>query len=424
MTRLFFFSLLMLASCRVDPATCTDGRVNGRESDLDCGGADCAGCAEGLVCLSDGDCASKVCTLNRCAAPTCADGVLNGAELEVDCGGACPACVALASCTDRLRNGAETGVDCGGSCPACADGQSCLHNTDCVSAVCADGKCGGVLCAPLLSCGSACVDSRFDPLNCGGCGMTCTSTQTCFLGTCMQSCVGGTRPCGGACVDSGSDPSNCGGCGVTCTATELCVGGGCFPRCPPSQAACGTTCASLDRDPQHCGTCTIACPLGSACVLGQCTAGCQAPLAVCDGGQCVDPRNDPANCGGCAQLCAPATSTLPACTMSACAVGPCLPGFGDCNNMPLDGCEANLGLDPANCGGCNRPCSGMCFQGQCCPPPPAGSYAATCVNCTACGGVLSCQCRDAAQVPQSTSIPLSCPVTYVNCNGVLRCDTC
>ena len=34
-------SLLWLAGCSLNEGTCTDGRLNGRETDLDCGGATC-----------------------------------------------------------------------------------------------------------------------------------------------------------------------------------------------------------------------------------------------------------------------------------------------------------------------------------------------------------------------------------------------
>jgi len=45
------------------------------------------------------DCASKVCTAGVCQAPTCSDGVLNGFETDGDCGGGvCPTCADGQSC--------------------------------------------------------------------------------------------------------------------------------------------------------------------------------------------------------------------------------------------------------------------------------------------------------------------------------------
>ncbi len=50
--------------------------------------------------------------------PTCTDGKRNGKETGVDCGG--PDCPACSTCTDGIKNGKETGVDCGGpDCPPC-----------------------------------------------------------------------------------------------------------------------------------------------------------------------------------------------------------------------------------------------------------------------------------------------------------------
>src|SRR5262249_2909391 len=53
------------------PATCADTVKNGSESDIDCGGKDCAGCDDGKTCLAPGDCASGVCTGGKCAPPAC-----------------------------------------------------------------------------------------------------------------------------------------------------------------------------------------------------------------------------------------------------------------------------------------------------------------------------------------------------------------
>ncbi len=77
--------------------SCTDGLLNGDESDADCGGATCEGCPTDAACVTNSDCASGVCDDVNCAAPACDDGIQNGDETDVDCGGAtCEPCVAPA----------------------------------------------------------------------------------------------------------------------------------------------------------------------------------------------------------------------------------------------------------------------------------------------------------------------------------------
>lgn len=49
------------------------------------------------------------------------------------------------------------------------------------AAVCAEGQ---------LDCGGVCIDTCCDNANCGGCGIVCTSGQTCFEGVC--DCPSGT----------------------------------------------------------------------------------------------------------------------------------------------------------------------------------------------------------------------------------------
>lgn len=87
--------------------TCNDGKQNGKETDVDCGGGSCPACAPTLKCGVDADCKSKICygaddagpgatdggAPGTCAQPSCTDGILNGLETDVDCGGAeCPEC--------------------------------------------------------------------------------------------------------------------------------------------------------------------------------------------------------------------------------------------------------------------------------------------------------------------------------------------
>jgi hypothetical protein len=47
-------------------ADCTDTVKNGAETDTDCGGSVCGGCALTKACLIDGDCISKICRMQTC----------------------------------------------------------------------------------------------------------------------------------------------------------------------------------------------------------------------------------------------------------------------------------------------------------------------------------------------------------------------
>lgn len=51
--------------------SCVDGATNGDETDVDCGGARCPGCADGQICRSGADCASRSCVRERCGWPSC-----------------------------------------------------------------------------------------------------------------------------------------------------------------------------------------------------------------------------------------------------------------------------------------------------------------------------------------------------------------
>lgn len=92
---------------------CDDNRLNGNESDVDCGGS-CSRCGVDRRCNSNSDCVSGSCRSGTCRAPSCSDGV---------------------------RNGSETDVDCGGSCNDCVNGRHCNSNSDCQSNYCQSGVC-------------------------------------------------------------------------------------------------------------------------------------------------------------------------------------------------------------------------------------------------------------------------------------------
>lgn len=407
-------------------ADCADGRVNGDETDLDCGGPTCGGCGEARLCLVDDDCASRSCEANRCTGFSCSDGVQNGTETGVDCGGGCAAC-ATPSCFNTTRDGDETDVDCGGSCGPCAPGQACVVPADCGLGDCVSGVCGLGCVQPLLQCGPACVDPRIDAFHCGGCGMPCPSGIPCVNGSCQPVCMGGLL-CGQMCVDPSMDPLNCGGCNRPCVNDTICIAGSCVPPCQAPQILCAGQCVLLDRDVQHCGACNRPCAPNAACVDGQCVDDCVTPLLACSNPpRCVDPRSDPMACGDCTTTCVPPPNAFPVCAQGACDGGICLPGFGDCNDGGVDGCEAEFGGDESNCGACGRACPGTdsCLGGRCCGALPVGTYQQTCSGCEACDDLLTCLCNDSAQNPTPTVLPISpCGSTISNCDGMLTCGSC
>ena len=73
-------------------ATCEDAILNGTETATDCGGACTAfalRCVDGQACAADVDCTSRHCMAEVCVAARCDDGRKNGDEVGVDCGGSC-----------------------------------------------------------------------------------------------------------------------------------------------------------------------------------------------------------------------------------------------------------------------------------------------------------------------------------------------
>lgn len=81
-----------VSSSNNNKATCTDGKKDGKETDIDCGGPTCPACTYGKTCKKGTDCSSGVCVNGYCQLPSCIDGVKNGNEAGVDCGGPCKPC--------------------------------------------------------------------------------------------------------------------------------------------------------------------------------------------------------------------------------------------------------------------------------------------------------------------------------------------
>ena len=116
--------------------TCANTKLDGTESDIDCGGTDgCPRCTLGKKCQFPTDCEPNAkCINNQCAV-----------------------------CDDKKTNGDETDVDCGGKlCGKCTVGKACKVGEDCRSGSCgAGGSCAcpkDMTIISLATGGAYCID--------------------------------------------------------------------------------------------------------------------------------------------------------------------------------------------------------------------------------------------------------------------------
>ncbi len=318
---------------------------------------------------------------------------------------------------------------------------------DCDGAVDEGGVCG---CLPGFAdcdgdfiCETA---TSFDMNNCGACGSVCglsenVTSSLCVSGDCrILDCVDGFENCddmeSNGCERAiDADPMNCGGCGNTCSASgpevrgPLCIGGECeldcsdgFDDCDEFMPGCE---ADLSNDENNCGACGNRCDGPNYnCVGGTCAFDCIAgETADCDG----DPSNgceaflgDPATCGGCASPCMPDTTTSAFCINEGGTFRcdqRCTDGNADCDGIVGNGCETMVMTSACDCSagpfdcsivfpGANTACAGSqpgTFGAQCefrgCLPG-LSDCGGTCVdlgsdddfNCGGCGRICSQGC--------------------------------
>ncbi len=184
-----------------DPiTTCSDGVMNGDESDVDCGGQCPVPCDSGKLCGGASDCASGVCVGGTCVQASCGDGVMNSDESDVDCGGACAPCaigrlcgnaddcasmacdgVVCVQCLDNMP-GASTDLGCGVLAPFCVDliytsiCSSCLDTTSSPGGQ--DAGCGNLtpICSGIGP-STTCVECATDA--------DCQASEVCFGESCV-----------------------------------------------------------------------------------------------------------------------------------------------------------------------------------------------------------------------------------------------
>ncbi|MFO0725019.1 MAG: MopE-related protein [Myxococcota bacterium] len=302
-------------------ATCGNGRQDGTETGVDCGGS-CPRCF-GETCSEAKNCLSNDCTMGHCSEPSCTDSTKNGRETSADCGGDCPPCaIGLPcrvpgdcvsglctsgtcanpppTCTDNLKSGTETDTDCGGTCPPCAITKTCRQDSDCISAFCNLGLCDRA------TCGDGIKNQGEADTDCGGpcpaCadGRACAAPVDCASSRCdahlCTSCSDGRQNGAEAGIDCGGPCAPCDD-GATCTSPSQCASNRCESgHCAScmdrvrngaeTDADCGGPCAPC-ADGLHCGgraDCQGGgCTGGVCCTLNLCGTCGPAPAEVCDG---------------------------------------------------------------------------------------------------------------------------------------------
>jgi hypothetical protein len=371
-----------------------------RDTDRD-GRGDACECS-GVVCRASDVChAAGVCNpaTGMCTNPSVPDGAPCSLGGPATCqGGVCVAttCPAgLADCDRQAANGCERAIttvtDCGGCGVVCAPSPHAVP-------VCTSGGCG-VACEPGWSdcdgvASNGCEqDVATDASHCGSCGRQCTDGRTCVGGGCTAGvCAPGRANCDGVeangCeVNPATDPAHCGACGRECAlahAVAGCAAGACaVQRCEEGWGDCdgevGNGCeARLAESVAHCGACGAACALPQAaatCAAGVCAVGsCAAGWGDCDGiganGCEANLASSAVSCGACGNVCVVAHG-VPSCTAGACAVARCDAGWSDCDGVATNGCEADLTAATASCGACGNACavgphsSATCAAGAC-----------------------------------------------------------
>ncbi len=291
-----------------------------------CGGTPSGQCTTAADCPgSDTACQTRTCKKGVCGVSNTPSGKTIADQTPGDCqSNTCDGVGNIISIADNTDTPLAQGECWSGTCVDGVPYQVALPaGTACSTGTCdGSGHCSGST--------SACSVAS----DCPGTDTDCQS-RTCTNGVCgVVNTPGGTPTSSqipGDCQSTVCDGS--GGTTLVVDNTDTpvapgeCLVGTCSGGVPSSQpAAAGTTCSIGFCDGAgHCVTCLVA---------SQCPARANA-TAVC---------NSDGTCGFV-----------------------CLPGFGDCNGNPSDGCEVMIGSDPNNCGVCGKSCAPgqSCVSGVC-----------------------------------------------------------
>lgn len=119
----------------------------------------------------------------------------------------------------------------------------------------------------------------------------------------------------------------------------------------------------LTTDVAHCGTCDTACVVGNGtpgCVSGECVVvACEPGFEDCDDdpltGCEADTATSAEHCGACGTACT-YSHAQGACNAGSCSFANCDDGWANCDTQLQNGCETNTNISSDHCGACDNVC--------------------------------------------------------------------